>query len=1020
MRLQNFDISQSQYITIVTNNNTTFSADTTKNSTVLFDKTSSTYVIEWTAGSTGLGSDNGLYDGETFEEFTYELAHYGSMHNLQTEASAVLGNGIYGINVSINDDKTISLVGNEYTYILGISDDLQRIFKIENQVGLDHYYSKYDYDIHFNNDGYTKTNTTLLNYDTRLDNLTIGANMTMTLETPEGGKSIEIDSDTSMQELKERLFNDYGIDVTIEDHTGRITFTPTLANEGYYILGMDTRLKEALKIVTGKNGTYTIQSEQIVHKEGEPDGVYTTETMRVTTTLGSYGTATVNNYDNTASRNLRYEESNNVVKADTRISRLNGYEHNNGNIVVHYADGLEQTISVRSSMTIGQLAEVLKDYGVTTEILAGGRVTFSSHDGTYVKSVEGGSNLLEALNMSEVSIKITGTTDITSKTLATVTVGTSSTFADEDTYVSHYDEELLEANGVITFMLNDKYKSVTVTHDDTFGTLAAKFKEKGLQAKIEAGKFSVSSGFDTFSIVESATTSNLSAIINFTQRENMGGFAMTDRSKTIISTTTISETKSLSIANYADEYTQLGTFNIIGGSLSVYKNGQKASLQISSSDSMKSIQDELRRKFGQDVNGKDGENITLKFEDGYLKIYQNDADIIVGSNEDTSNFGAITGILSEDGVARSARQFYKVNGYSKVTEAGLFRNGTITTGDFVVGDATITIDATTTINDLITQINNNPDSNVTAFWDSIDGEFRFKSKNTGDFYINFEAGTSNFTDILGLTNTYVDEASGTTTKRINTNAQKNGKNAKVNINGATYTSVSNTLGSDITGIKGLTINLKGMSAGSATTLSVKKDVQSLALAISDVVDAYNALIDNINNALMSKSELQNDTELKRLRNQIKTLMTGTNKNSSIYKNIVAVGIVTDAANPGNLTVGSGIYRLSLDAEKFAKAFEADSESVRTLLIGKVDENGELVEEGVLTKLEALIDEAMDTAGGYFERTETTFDKQLDRIENKIVKGNAAIERYREKLEKKYMSMNILNGNIQTQYQVYFN
>ena len=75
-----------------------------------------------------------------------------------------------------------------------------------------------------------------------------------------------------------------------------------------------------------------------------------------------------------------------------------------------------------------------------------------------------------------------------------------------------------------------------ILDDDTFGTLVAKFKEKGLQAKIEGGRFSVSSGFDTFSIVEDATSSNLSAIINFTQRENLGGFAMTDRSKTIIST----------------------------------------------------------------------------------------------------------------------------------------------------------------------------------------------------------------------------------------------------------------------------------------------------------------------------------------------------------------------------------------------------------------------------------------------------------------------------------------------------
>ena len=1026
MRLQNFDVYEDQYITIITNNNTTFSADTTKNGTVLFDNTSSTYVITWTVGSTGHTLQNGGYnnnnnaitDGETFEQLKYELEHYGVLNALATEASAALGSDIYKINVTINADKTISLVGNEYTYISGISPDLQRIFKIENREGEGYYYSTYDYDIYFNNDGYTKQNTTLLNYDTRLDNLSIMADMTMTIETPEGGKSITIDHDTSIQELKERLFSDYGIDITIEDKTGRLTFTPTLANEGYYILGMDTELKNGFKIFTGENGVYTFESEQIIATNQA--GIYTTTVhQNVTSTLGTYETSTIDNYDNSATRNLRYEDDNNIIKMDTRISRINGYDNGNGNIIVHYADGLEQNISIRDSMTMGQLCGIFQDYGVTAEILAGGRVTFKSNDGTYIKRAEGGSNLLDVLNVSAVSTKIEGTTVITSKTLNRMVEEERKYFASEDTKLSEFADGLLLANGIITFSLNDKYKSVTITSDDTFGTLISKFKEKGLNAKIESGKFSISSGYDTFSIIQDGTTSNLSAIINLNERVDLGGFAMTDRSKTIISTTTITDTKSLSVANYADETTQLGTFNIIGGTLSLYIDGKKAGIQVSENDTIRTLQNKFRTALGQDINGSDDENLNVKFEDGYLKIYQKGVNVIVGSNEDTSNFAAITGTFSNSGAVESTRCFYKANENTKLTEAGVFRNGNVTVGDFVVGNATITIDETTTIGQLAAQINTNPDSNVTAYWDSINGEFRIKSNSTGDFYINFEAGSSNVTDILGFTKTSYDAETDKTTTSINTATQKHGKNARVTINGASYTSVSNTMGSDVTGIKGMTINLKGMSAGEATILSVKRDVQSLALAISDVVDAYNALIDNINVALSSKSELSNDTELKRLRNQIKSIMTGTNKNSSIFKNIVAIGIVTDTADPTNLSVGSGIYKLTLDYEKFAKAFEADSESVRTLLIGRVDSEGNVIEEGILNKLEALIDETVEAAGGYFERTENSFDRQIDRIDNKIVKGNAAIEKYRERLEKKYLSMNILNSNIQTQYQVYF-
>ena len=1031
MRLQNFDVYQDQYITIVTHNNTTFVTDATddriiKNSTITHENTTSTYVITWTAGSTGHtkvgngynNANNAITDGETFEELKYELEHFGIINGLATEASAVLGNGIYGINVTINDDKTISLVGNEYTYILGISDDLQNSFKIQNRSGEGYYYDKYDYSINFNNDGYTKQNTTLLNYDTRLDNLSIMADMTMTIETPEGGKSLIFDHDTTMQEIKERLFSDYGIEVTIEDKTGRITFTPTLIDEGYYILGMDTELKNGLKLITGEKGTYTLDSEQIIATNTA--GVYTTTTYKnVTTTGGTYATTFEDNFDNTASRNLRFEDDKNIIKMSTRISRLNGYENGNGYITVHYADGFEQNISIRESMTMGQLCEILKDYGVTAEILAGGRVTFKSDDGTYIKSAEGGSNLLDVLNMSNVSIKSEGSTIITSKTLECTEQRESKYFATEETLLSTYSDGLLQANGVITFLLNDKYKSVTITSDDTFGTLIDKFKEKGLNAKIEAGKFSLSSGFDTFSIVDAATTANLSAIINFTEKINLGGYAMTKRSTAITSTTTINDTKTLSVVNFADESTTLGTFNIIGGTLSLYADGKKAGITISSSFTIADLQREFRKALGQNVNGSDEENITVKYEDGYIKIAQKDTNLIVGSNEDTSNFTAITGIFSNNGVAESTRQFYKANENTKVTEAGIFRNGTVTTGDFVVGDATISIDEDTTIGELVSQINTNPDSNVTAYWDNIDGEFIIKSNNTGNFYINFESGSSNFTDILGFTKTYQDIESGNSVTSINTDIQRQGKNARVRINGASYTSVSNTMGSDVTSIKGLTINLKGMSAGEATIISVKKDVQSLALAVSDVVDAYNALIDNINTALSTKSELHNDSELKRLRNQIKTIMTGTNKNSSIYRNILSIGVVTNTADPTNLTVGSGIYKLALDYEKFAKAFEADSDSVRTLLIGRVDSDGNVLEEGILTKLEALIDEAVESAGGYFERTEESFDRQIIRLDNKIAKGNDAIEKYRERLEKKYMSMNILNSNIQTQYQVYF-
>ena len=48
-------------------------------------------------------------------------------------------------------------------------------------------------------------------------------------------------------------------------------------------------------------------------------------------------------------------------------------------------------------------------------------------------------------------------------------------------------------------------------------------------------------------------------------------------------------------------------------------------------------------------------------------------------------------------------------------------------------------------------INSSEDSNATAYWDSINAQLVIKSRTTGAALINIEAGTSNFTDILGFT-----------------------------------------------------------------------------------------------------------------------------------------------------------------------------------------------------------------------------------------------------------------------------
>lgn len=258
------------------------------------------------------------------------------------------------------------------------------------------------------------------------------------------------------------------------------------------------------------------------------------------------------------------------------------------------------------------------------------------------------------------------------------------------------------------------------------------------------GQLIIQSGFDTFTIDQANTDSSIMATIGLQYHQDLGGFAAS--SETTKATTTQIEEKTLSVANYAGYDTKMGLLNISDGTLSIYKNGEKATIQIKKDETFGDLRSRISAAFS---------DVDLTFEDGYLKIFSKNPDdsIEVGATTDTSNFAAITGISSDGKTVSSARELYCVNSDSVIMNSGLFRRGDVTEGTFIVGDATFSISNTTTLAGLISQINSNDAANATAYWDSIDGKLVIKSRTTGSALINIEAGTSNFTDIMGYTNT---------------------------------------------------------------------------------------------------------------------------------------------------------------------------------------------------------------------------------------------------------------------------
>ncbi len=393
-----------------------------------------------------------------------------------------------------------------------------------------------------------------------------------------------------------------------------------------------------------------------------------------------------------------------------------------------YNNGVKYTAYISTGETMGSFLDTLKSFGIETSLVSDGDssiLTIIGSGDSYItksNSTTNASNVVEKLfgsNNHNTSYKYEGLEQ-------TSTLVTTFTAATEDTLLSYFNKpwgsDTLKAEGSLAIIVNGENAKIEITENETFGSLIKKFEALGLEASMTSdGQLIIQSGFDTFTIDQANTDSSIMATIGLQYHQDLGGFAAS--SETTKATTTQIEEKTLSVANYAGYDTKMGLLNISDGTLSIYRNGEKATIQIK-----------------------------------------------------------ITGISSDGKTVSSARELYCVNSDSVIMNSGLFRRGDVTEGTFIVGDATFSINNTTTLAGLISQINSNDAANATAYWDSIDGKLVIKSRTTGSALINIEAGTSNFTDIMGYTNTTWAADGSVETTKMNVNVQDVGNNAKFSIN----------------------------------------------------------------------------------------------------------------------------------------------------------------------------------------------------------------------------------------------
>lgn len=777
------------------------------------------------------------------------------------------------------------------------------------------------------------------------------------------------------------------------------SFIDTLSSFGIQA-GLINNGSTSKLIITGSGNSYIAKSNSVSNSSNVVEKLFGSNT-------------TADSYKYTGKEILTSTSTSTQAADSTAL--LSAYGVTAGEYYI-YTNGNRHTLQISSDETLGSFMNTLKSFGIQTGLINNGSsasLVLIGNGNSYVaksNSVSNASNVVEKLFGTagpDSSFSYTGS-ELLYKTV------THTATATEDTLLSTFDtpwgDTTLKSAGNLALQVDGKNIAIQITDTETFGSLIDKLEAVGVQASFVGGKLYISE-MNGVSILANGTTSSIinpNANIHLAYKSSMDGFM--ESTSAIVQKTTIIEDKTLSAANYAGLDTQLKTLNITGGTFSIFRNGEKATINVNSDNTFDDLRSQIASRFS---------DVDLKFEEGKLVIYSKDDDVELqaGTTTDTSNLLAVTGLAEdEEGRSVSARALYCVNESSVLTQTGLFRKGDVKEGTFYVGDQMVTITNKSTLSDIISQINSSDTANATAYWDSINGRLVIKSRSTGQAFINIEAGTSNFTDIMGYTETewYTD---GSVKKaRMVTDSQNLGENSKVSINGTTYTSTSNILTSDITRIKGLTINLNGLTSGSAVKLTVEKDKETVANSLSDIVDSYNELMKNVDEAVAKDGSLKNQTTLKMLRNQIRSAMMSSIGNASVFKNLDAIGISVTSASANNVsTSNESIINLTFDKDKFLDAYEADSDAVKELLIGSGIKGSSTATDGVFTKVESIVENSLQSVIGYFSIADAAYAREINKIDNKIVSGNEAIEKYRARLNKKFNSMDMLISNMQNQY-----
>jgi flagellar hook-associated protein 2 len=334
--------------------------------------------------------------------------------------------------------------------------------------------------------------------------------------------------------------------------------------------------------------------------------------------------------------------------------------------------------------------------------------------------------------------------------------------------------------------------------------------------------------------------------------------------------------------------------------------------------------------------------------------------------------------------------------------------------------ATISIDPTKTINDVINSINTAKDLNgqslgLQAIYDQNLQQFILRTKSTGANATIDLSGNSGNTDAMNF-------LSNTLGLNTSTLIQK-GTNANVTFNGAPVPNLS----TNTTTLMG--INMTFMNTTSSTTITVSNDVDTEVKNIKDFVDKYNDMLDKLNNAIsepvykdyqpltddqrsaMSDTQitqwetkaksglLHNDSILSDLVNKMRSDMITVVGNGSQYNSLASIGISSKSyQDKGKLYVDEDKLRTAIqnDPDAVKNLFSFTGDSSTNGIMNRVSDDMDQAIKNLTTKAGATGSSQYDQSfiGNLLTQTQTSIlqkQDELNRKENDYYNQFAAME-----------------------------